>query len=145
MTRRHRFTYAVAVLAVIAIGLASRRWPGLFPAVLGKYPGDALWALMVYAGCGLLWPRMSSVRVAAMALAISFSVELGQLYQAPWINSIRGTVLGHLVLGSAFHALDLVAYAVGVAAGLLAERIFCWVRQPRESTDESTPTPAGAD
>ncbi|MBW8893195.1 MAG: DUF2809 domain-containing protein [Burkholderiales bacterium] len=105
MKRRHVLAYAAAVLAVIGIGLASRRWPGMFPAALGKYPGDALWALMVFVGCGMLRPRAPSWRVAATALAISFAVEFSQLYQAPWINAIRGTVLGHLVLGSTFNVL----------------------------------------
>ena len=35
------------MVAVIAIGLASRRGYVPFPAVLGNYPGDALWAWVV--------------------------------------------------------------------------------------------------
>ncbi|MBW8847001.1 MAG: DUF2809 domain-containing protein [Burkholderiales bacterium] len=134
MKRRHVLAYAAAVLAVIGIGLASRRWPGMFPAALGKYPGDALWALMVFVGCGMLRPRAPSWRVAATALAISFAVEFSQLYQAPWINAIRGTVLGHLVLGSTFNVPDLFAYVIGVAVGLLAERVFLHRRAPANAT-----------
>ena len=138
MKRRNVPVYAAAVLAVIGVGLASRHWPGLFPAALGKYPGDALWALMVFAGCGMLRPRACSWRVAASALAISFAVEFSQLYQAPWINAIRGTTLGHLVLGSTFNAPDLLAYAIGVAAGLLAERVFNWVPGRRRAPATAT-------
>ncbi|MGM9480055.1 DUF2809 domain-containing protein [Roseateles sp. NT4] len=119
--RRNRLVYATLVLAVIAAGLASRRYPGLLPAQLGKYPGDALWALMVMLLYGLAWPHASIVRIAMAALATSFAVEFSQLYQADWINAIRHTTLGHLVLGSGFHAMDLLAYSVGVAAGTMAE------------------------
>jgi len=118
---RNRLLYALLVLAVIAAGLASRRYPWLLPAQLGKYPGDALWALMVLLLVGLARPGWSVGRVAAAALATSFAVEFSQLYQADWINAIRHTTLGHLVLGSTFNALDLLAYAMGVAVGASAE------------------------
>ena len=44
---RSRFWLAILILLVIAIGLASRRGYVPFPAVLGNYPGDALWAWVV--------------------------------------------------------------------------------------------------
>jgi hypothetical protein len=118
---RNRIIYAAAVFAVIAAGLASRRFPGLLPAVLGKYPGDALWALMIYLIVGFLRPSWSKLAVAGAALGLCFAVEFGQLYHAPWIDSVRRTTLGHLVLGSAFGSLDLMAYAVGVSIGYLVE------------------------
>lgn len=125
---RNRLLYALLVLAVIGAGLASRRYPGLLPAALGKYPGDALWALMVMLLYGLAWPRWPIGRTALAALATSFAVEFSQLYQADWINAIRHTTLGHLVLGSGFHAMDLLAYSVGVAAGAAAELLL--LRRP---------------
>jgi hypothetical protein len=121
MRQRSRPVYVLLVLAVIAAGLASRRYPFLLPAALGKYPGDALWALMVLLLCGLAKPGWSVGRVAVAALATSFAVEFSQLYQADWINAIRHTTLGHLVLGSTFSAPDLLAYTVGVVIGAVAE------------------------
>ena len=105
------------ILAVIALGLASRRFPFLFPAWLGKYPGDALWAAMVFLGYALLKPTWPTRRLAVAALATSFLVEFSQLYHAPWLDAIRGNFIGHLVLGSEFSRVDLVAYVVGVAIG----------------------------
>jgi len=113
--------YAIAFIGVVALGLASRRYPGLFPAFLGKYPGDTLWALMVFCGLGLLNPGCSTARLAFYALLISYADELSQLYQAPWINQIRGTSIGHLILGSTFSWLDMLAYTVGAAFGALCK------------------------
>ncbi|MDA8446070.1 DUF2809 domain-containing protein [Paracidovorax valerianellae] len=128
---RQRALLVAGIVATIALGLASRRWPGvLFPSALGKYPGDALWALMVMFGWACVWPRMAPLRLAALALATSFAVEFSQLYQAPWINAIRSTTPGHLVLGSWFGAMDLVAYAVGVACGLGLDGLrLAWLRK----------------
>jgi hypothetical protein len=120
--QRSRLLYAVITLGVIVVGIASRKMPGLFPAVLDKYPGDVLWALMVFFGLGIALPRCSTGKLGLCALGISFLDELSQLYQAPWINAIRATMAGHLVLGSTFSWGDLLAYIVGVAIGVGAEK-----------------------
>lgn len=109
------------MVAVIALGLASRKFPSLFPAIFGKYPGDALWAIMVFAGLAFIKPRASTTHLAVLAFAISCAVELSQLYQAPWLNAIRDTTIGHLALGSTFSWFDIVAYAVGVLVGSLVD------------------------
>lgn len=105
---------------VVVLGLLTRRVPAL--AFLGKYPGDALWALMMFFIVGLVRPHATTNRVALIALGISYAVEVSQLYEPPWLVAIRSTTLGHLVLGSAFHVTDLLAYTVGVALGVGIER-----------------------
>ena len=121
LIRRNRSWLGVGCLLVIALGLASRRYPGLFPAFLGKYPGDVLWALMVFLGCAGCWPRAATSRVAGLAFAASCLVEFSQLYRVPWLNALRATTPGHLVLGSTFAWPDIAAYAVGVLAGALID------------------------
>jgi Protein of unknown function (DUF2809) len=96
--RRSKFLYGLALLATVALGLASRKFPGLFPASLGKYPGDALWALMVFLLWAIILPGSSTQRLAAYALLTSYVDEFSQIYQAPWINGIRATTIGHLIL-----------------------------------------------
>jgi len=113
----------MATILVLFVGLASRRVPELFPAVLGKYPGDALWALMVFFGLGFFWTNAAISGLAISALSISYLDEISQLYQAAWINDIRHTTLGHLVLGSVFSWLDMLAYTIGVSMGVLTEII----------------------
>jgi hypothetical protein len=56
------------------------------------------------------------------ALIFCYSIEFSQLYQAPWINNIRHTVIGGLILGETFVWGDMLCYTVGVGTGLLIER-----------------------
>jgi hypothetical protein len=121
---RSRLWLFVCVIAVIALGLASREYPSLFPAILGKYPGDALWAMMVFGGLAFVAPRASTARLTVLAFAISCAVEFSQLYQAPWLNEIRGTTLGHLALGSTFSWFDIAAYAAGVLVAFLVDALL---------------------
>jgi hypothetical protein len=96
----------------------------LLPAALGKYPGDALWAQMVYWLVAFVVPSASVRRVTATALALAYLDEFSQLYQAAWINDIRATTMGHLVLGSTFAWADLLAYTIGIGLCGLVELLL---------------------
>jgi len=108
---------------VIALGLASRKVPGMFPQLLQSYPGDALWAVAVYLCIALVRPAMPVVPLAALALAIAWVDEFAQLIQVPSLVALRATTPGHLILGSGFDPVDLLAYTVGIA---LATTIDLW-------------------
>lgn len=113
--RRPKAQYLIVLGATILLGLASRRFPSTFPALVARYGGDALWAGMVFWLVVLLRPRIATQRAALIALGFSLSVELSQLYHAPWIDAIRATRFGGLALGQGFLWTDLVSYATGVA------------------------------
>lgn len=81
---RPRLLTSTLLILTIATGLASRRFP-LFPDVLQKYPGDALWAQMVYWLIAFCAPAASMLKVALLSLTVSYADELSQLYQAPWL------------------------------------------------------------
>jgi hypothetical protein len=118
---RKRTWYLVAVVATIAVGLASRRFSHVLPVPAGKYPGDALWSLMVFFGMGALFRKASSLQLGFGALGFSFGIEALKLCQAPWLASVRHTTWGHLVLGHVFSWRNLIAYTVGVLVGLVLE------------------------
>ncbi|MEW2404330.1 DUF2809 domain-containing protein [Streptomyces sp. NPDC046862] len=85
---------------------------------VAKYGGDALYTLLLLALVVLLRPRVTPLRAAGSALAVSWAVEFLQLSQVPAELSQRST-LARLVLGSTFNPPDLFWYAVGAAAGWL--------------------------
>ena len=118
---RRRAWYGVAIAAVIGTGLLWRSGWFPLPHGLAKYGGDALWAVVVFLGLGFVLPRASTRRIALGALGIAWSVECLQLYHAPWIDGVRATRLGHLVLGRVFNSPDLLAYAAGIVLAAWAE------------------------
>ena len=110
-----RRVYAIALVVVIAAGLASRRFGHVLPAFVATYAGDTLSASMVFVGLGFVFPRWSTAKVAATALAFAYLDEISQLYHAPWIDAIRATAPGALVLGYGFLWSDIACYTAGVA------------------------------
>jgi hypothetical protein len=111
------------LVMTIWLGLGSRRYASALPGFVATYAGDTLWASALFWFLGLILIRMSTARVAAMALGLSLLVELSQLYHAPWIDSVRRTTIGGLILGFGFLWSDLACYAVGVGLGVVLERI----------------------
>ena len=118
---RARWRYALAVAATIAAGLGSRAVASALPWWLAKNAGDALYATMVLFGIGFVAPRIRTSRAAAIALVFCAAIEGSQAYHVPWLDAVRDTLPGHLVLGQGFHAFDLACYALGVALGAALE------------------------
>ena len=117
---RNRLHYTLLLVAALLLGLASRKFFGDSP-FIRSYAGDAIWALMVFFGFGLVFNQWPIRTVALTALAFSFGIECSQLYHAPWIDELRHTRLGGLVLGFSFLWTDLLCYVVGVAAGVVVD------------------------
>ena len=108
-----RRTYFLIVCIVIITGLASRRIPVIPPGV-----GDALWAMMIFFIIRTLYIKSGRKLLSILSLTICYLVEFSQLYQAPWLNNIRMTLVGRLVLGQGFLWSDLLAYAIGIGAAV---------------------------
>jgi hypothetical protein len=121
VTKRNRFLYLVLTFMVIAMGLASRRYGAGLPGFVAEYAGDTLWAVMVFIGIGFLAPTWSTFRVAIVSLVLAYSVEVSQFYHAAWIEALRHTSLGGLVLGYGFLWNDLACYTVGVTLGVILD------------------------
>src|ERR1043166_1234961 len=118
--KRNRLLYFIAGCVVVPLALASRHYASWLPDILKKNTGDALWSVMVFITLGWIFPRWSMLRVSVSALLISYAVEISQLYHRPWLDNLRHTWLGGLILGYGFMWSDLVCYTIGVivAAGI---------------------------
>jgi hypothetical protein len=120
---RLRAVYAAAALATIAAGLAIHLGGTRLPPAVRDVIGDALWAVMLTWWVSALVPRLALGARAAVAFGSCCAIELSQLVHAPGLDTVRQTTLGHLVLGSGFDPRDFAAYALGVLAAVLIERV----------------------
>ena len=120
---RPRAVYVALLAITIVAGLASRRPSSGAPPIVAAYAGDTLWATAAFWTAALLVPRARRAWLAASALGVSVTVELSQLYHAPWIDAVRATRAGGLLLGYTFLWSDLACYAVGVALAVGGDMI----------------------
>jgi len=117
--RNSRFKYLILIIITIILGLLSRHI-GCIPLFIG----DILWATMIYFGFRFLFISKSIKFIVIASLLFCYAIEFSQLYQAPWINNIRHTVIGGLILGEVFLWGDMLSYSVGVAIGVIIERVL---------------------
>lgn len=121
---KERFFYGCICLIVIALGLSSRAFSEQLPLFVSRHFGDALWGSMVYFMFRVLLVNRRLWIAFAWSLMFSFGIEFSQLYQAEWINSIRDTILGGLILGKGFLWIDLVRYTVGITLSYGLDQYF---------------------
>ena len=121
--KRNRLLYLILTIIVMVLGLLSRKISGL-PKIIELYSGDILWALMVFLLFAFLFNKKSTIFIISWAIIFSYSIEISQLYHAPWIDSIRNTTLGGLILGFGFLWSDLVCYTIGIIIGIIIDIII---------------------
>lgn len=118
--KRNRLLYLILTIIVMILGLLSRKISGL-PKIIELYSGDILWALMVFLLFAFLFNKKSTIFIISWAIICSYSIEISQLYHAPWIDAIRNTVLGGLILGFGFLWSDLVCYTIVIIIGIIID------------------------
>ncbi|NHN28253.1 ribosomal maturation YjgA family protein [Paenibacillus agricola] len=109
-----RSLYIFSIVTLILLGMGSRQFPEALPAFIVHHAGDVCWASMIYYVFRFIY--LDKPRLFALLISMLFcsAIEFSQLYQAVWINDIRQTILGALILGKGFLTIDLIRYAVGL-------------------------------
>ncbi len=131
--KRNRLLYGFMIIIVIILGLCSRKMAIFLPDFLNTYLGDALWALMIFIAFGLIFREMKTNKIALIGISFCYLIELSQLYHASWIDNIRKTSLGGLVLGYGFLWSDLLAYTIGIGAGVIIDILWGIIAKPNKT------------
>jgi len=116
---KSRILYFILIVLTIIIGLLSRHY-----AFIPLFIGDILWAQMVYFIMRFLFIKATIKCAVIYSLTFCYAIEFSQLYKAPWIDDLRHTLFGRLVLGDTFLWGDLLSYTVGVAIGVLLDKLL---------------------
>jgi hypothetical protein len=101
------------------LGLLSRHF-----SFIPLWVGDVLWATMIYFILRFFMLKASVLKIVLISIAISYAIEFSQLYKAEWIDNLRHTFLGRMILGETFFWGDLVSYTAGILIGVCVEIWF---------------------
>lgn len=96
------------------LAITTRTHRDWFHPLVVEYGGDVIWAGMFLFLMRIFFSTMKLWKLALLCYAMGVADELLQLYHAPWIESIRQTRIGGLVLGFGFLWSDIISYAVGI-------------------------------
>ena len=112
------FPFVVIVLSAI-LGIGSRKYGNYLPNFMAEYTGDTMWALAFYALFRMLFSRKRNWEIALLTFDFSCLIELSQLWHPFWLEKIRSTIIGGLLLGFGFRYTDLFCYFAGCLLGFL--------------------------
>lgn len=120
-----RLIYSIISIFIVAAGLLSRKFSAYLPSSVNDYLGDALWASLIFFLFALLFSftrnKSKPIFLFSLSLIFCYAIELSQFYHEEWIDAIRATTLGGLVLGFGFLWSDIIAYTIGVSAAAIAD------------------------
>jgi hypothetical protein len=116
---RRRVRYLLLAIGTIAAGLMVHLSGRFLPPALRDVLGDALWAAMIVWWMGVAAPRLPLRTRGLAAFAICVAVELSQRYHTPYLDALRRSLPGHLVLGSGYDPRDFLAYAAGIVVAVV--------------------------
>jgi hypothetical protein len=110
---KRRITYSLLFVFFIWLALATRHYPRWFHPIIAKYGGDTIWAGDFLFFFRALFPKTRLSKLAILNYLFGVADEVSQLWHTQWLDSIRHTTFGRLLLGLGFLWSDVVCYAVG--------------------------------
>jgi Protein of unknown function (DUF2809) len=116
---RYRLALLISIIFIIPLGYVVRFSQGLglpwLRDLLGSVAYEIFWILLV----AFLYPKIAPSKVAIAIFIATCGVEFLQLWQTPFLQAARSTLVGRLVLGNTFAWSDFIAYFIGSFAGWL--------------------------
>ena len=113
----NRWLLAGALGLLTAIGLGTKHYRGPLESWVRHHLGDVLVVVFLIGVARWIWPRRSARVLSGGVLAVAFAIECLQLWQPPFLQAIRATVLGQIIFGSYFDGWDFLHYGVGAWLG----------------------------
>ncbi|MBF2066961.1 MAG: DUF2809 domain-containing protein [Calothrix sp. C42_A2020_038] len=119
---RYRVGLLISIIFIVPLGYIVRFSQGFGLEWLYDFFGsvayEIFWILLVV----FIHPKASPTLTAIGVFIATCAIEFLQLWKPPFLEALRMTLLGRLVLGNTFIWTDFISYFVGSFAGWL------WVR-----------------
>ncbi|MEQ9359490.1 ribosomal maturation YjgA family protein [Coleofasciculus chthonoplastes] len=118
---KYRIILLISIILIAPLGYAVRFYapaPEWLNDRLGSFAYEIFWILLV----GLFFPQASPLWTAVGVCIVTCLLEVLQLWQSPFLQAIRATLLGRVILGNTFTWSDFPAYFIGSFLG------WVWMR-----------------
>jgi len=108
-----KIIYSLLFIFCTWLAITTRSHAAWFSPLIQQYGGDTIWAGMFLFFLRIFFGKVRLWKLALINFGLGAVVETLQLYHAPWIEAIRHTRIGGLMLGFGFLWSDIICYAVG--------------------------------
>ena len=123
MSGRDRARLFAIAAFVLVLGYWLRFY-GPAPLMLQDMAGGTAYVLFWILILTALKPNFAALRLTALVLLTTCVLEVLQLWHPAWLEAIRRTLPGRLLLGTTFEWLDFPPYFAGASAGWILLRLL---------------------
>jgi hypothetical protein len=111
--KKYRLILLYILIFLIPFGIFSKYYQGLFQEWINNSFGGILYIIAWTALILLIQPDFNPKKVAFWVLIVNVFLEILQLWHPPFLEAIRGTFLGRMLLGTTFVFSDFIYYGIG--------------------------------
>ncbi len=122
--KKYRNIIFISLILTVTLGLATKFYEGMFAEWLNNSFSsifyEACWILLVI----LIRPQLPPGLVAFWVFIVTSFLEFLQLWKQPFLQAIRATLIGRLLLGNTFVWWDFLYYILGCTLTWILLRYF---------------------
>ena len=122
--KKYRNIILVCLILTVILGLATKFYEGIFSQWLNNsfssIFSEAFWILLVI----FMRPQLSPGLVAFWVFLVTSFLEFIQLWKPLFLQAIRATLIGRLLLGNTFVWWDFLYYILGCTLTWILLRYF---------------------
>ena len=126
---QYRLALLISILIIVPLGYVVRFYgaaPEWFNDLFGSIAYEIFWILLV----ALIFPKAAPIWTAVGVCLATCVLEFLQLWHPPFLQAMRATLPGRLVLGNVFNWSDFLAYFLGSFLGWVWMRsCLVWYRR----------------
>ncbi len=118
----YRVSLLVSLLLTVGLGLASKFYRGLGQGWLNNSLGGVFYEIFWVLALVLVMVKLKPLSAAIGVFVMTSILEILQLWHPPFLEAMRATFMGRMILGTTFVWSDFFYYVVGCAIA------WAWVR-----------------
>lgn len=134
--KRYRITILICLIFAVILGCATKFYEGLFSEWLNNSFSsifyEAFWIFLVI----FIRPRLKPGLVAFWVFIVTSFLEFMQLWKAPFLQTLRATLIGRLLLGNTFVWWDFFYYILGCTLTWIFLRYFKFYTKEKNKNTE---------
>jgi glycopeptide antibiotics resistance protein len=117
--QKYRLALLIGMVLIIPLGYSVRFATGLGSPMFQDVFGSIAYQILLMFVVAFFSPRMNLIKIAIGVFILSSAIEVLQLWQPPFLQAIRATWTGRVLLGNTFLWADFPPYGIGCFLGWL--------------------------
>ncbi|MBP0018546.1 MAG: DUF2809 domain-containing protein [Cyanobacteria bacterium SBLK] len=104
----------LSVVAIVPIGISTKFYNGIGVQWVNDYLGDVLYEMAWCWFFFIFFPTKKAIwKIPLSVFIVTCCLEFLQLWHPAWLQAIRATFAGRMLLGTTFVPADFFYYAIG--------------------------------